>query len=93
MNLYVGYDLTKYDLDEDFFDDEDFEEVTKQKIEGQGRWTTTFSQVFKHKDGTFWEACWHQGSTEYQETDLDLSVIQVEPIEVTVTTYKAIKRG
>jgi hypothetical protein len=85
------FDLSIYEDEEDFFDDEDFTEVTREKIEDQRRWSTMFSQVFKYKDGTFWEASWERGSTEYQETDLELSVVQVEPVQVTVTKYKVIK--
>lgn len=89
----IYYDLSKYDDEGDFFDDEGFTPVTSEEIEDQGRWVTYYSQVFKYKDGTFWQARWDRGSTEYQETDLELSVVQVEPYEVTVTKYKVIKNG
>lgn len=84
------FDLTIYEEEEDFFDDEDFTEVTIKEIYDQRRWATCYSQVFKYKDGTFWKASWKRGSTECQETDLQLSVWQVEPVQVTVTQYKAV---
>lgn len=67
---------------------EDWEEVTEEKMVDQSRWNTYYSQVFKRKeDGTFWEFCWSQGSTEYQECDLDLTCEQVEPVEITKVEY------
>jgi hypothetical protein len=88
---YIGYDLSQYEYEEDFFEDENFEAVTKENFEGNGRWDIQYSQVFRHKDGTYWKAYWYTGATENQETDLDLHVVQVEPYEVTITKYKEVK--
>jgi hypothetical protein len=70
---------------------EEFVKVTGETIEDQGRWTTHYSQVLQHRDtGAFWLAEWDRGSTEYQETDPDLSLVLVEPVEVTKVEYKKV---
>ena len=89
--MLIRYDLSKYENEEDFFDDENFEEVTAREIEDQGRWSTFYSQVFKDKDGNFWQASWERGSTEYQEVDPNLLVVAVEPYEEIVTKYKVLR--
>lgn len=76
---------------EDVFDGDDFEEVTSESIYDQTRWSTSYEQVFKYKDGTFWNASWSRGSTEYQDEGVEnLTLVQVEPVQVTVTQYKVI---
>lgn len=94
MAAYTTYDLSKYDDPmEGVFWGDDFEEVTKEEIVDQGRWTTHYSQVLKEKStGLFWEATWSHGSTEYQDCDPDLTLLLVEPVEVTVTQYKPVKK-
>lgn len=84
-----------YELYDEIVWGETYEEVTKQKITHQSRWYTFFEQVFKKKeDGTFWLLSWRRGSTELQDDGLeDIKIIQVEPKEVTVTIYEAIKNG
>ena len=88
------FDLSIFEHpDEDVFLGEDFEEVTDEQIEDQSRWSTFYSQILKYnKDGTLWKASWSRGSTEMQDCGVeDLQLIQVEPVEVTVTQYKVIK--
>lgn len=73
----------------------DFEEVTDEDIIDQGRWTTTFSQVVKHKEsGRLFEIVWDRGSTEQQagcETD-GYSWVEVEPKVVSKTVYVPLAR-
>lgn len=76
---------------EDVFWGENFEEVTAEQIEDQSRWSTFYCQILKYKDGTFWRASWSRGSTEMQDEGVeDLQLVQVEPVQVTVTEYKVI---
>jgi len=87
------FDLTTVEDPTDivYGDHPDFEEVTQSTIVDQSRWSTQYSQVFQYKEGTFWEANWSRGSTEYQDDGVeDLVLLQVEPVEVTVTQYKAV---
>jgi len=88
------FDLSIYENpDEDvLWDDNEFTKVTKPEIDGQSRWSTFYSQILKYnKDGTFWDARWSRGSTEMQDEGVeDLELVQVEPVEITVTQYKVI---
>ena len=76
-------------------DNEDYEAVTSTKIEDQSRWSVYKSCVFKQKStGKFFEACWGEGATEYQEDQCeDWSFTEVVPIEVTVIKYSNAKNG
>jgi hypothetical protein len=75
---------------EDHDDAENYTEVTSPEIYDQGRWETSFSQVFRDcRDNSFWEISWTRGSTEFQdEGPENIEVRQVWPHQVTVTQYK-----
>ena len=90
--MYTYFDLGKYDYPmEEVFEGEDFMEITRVTITDQRRWTTTYSKVLQEKaTGHFWLAQWSQGSTEYQETDPDLTLILVEPVEIIKTEYHVV---
>jgi len=91
------FDLSVYDVDgkdafEEVFYGEDFVQVTEEQIVEQRRWTTCYSQVLKHvASGKYYAAIWDVGSTEYQETEPNLVLTEVEPKEVTVTQYFAVE--
>ena len=90
----VFFDTTTYaDLEEEVFCGDSFTEVTKETIYETSRWRNYYRQVFKYDlDGTFWEASWARGSTEYQDEGIeDFSLVQVEPKEVTTTIYEMVK--
>lgn len=74
---------------------EDYETATSTTIEDQSRWSVYKSCVFKQKStGKFFEAYWGEGATEYQEDQCEnWSFTEVEPIEVTVIKYNAVKDG
>ena len=76
-------------------DHDDFESVTDSTIEGQSRWSVYKSCVYKQKStGRLFKAYWGEGATENQDgQDEYWSFIEVEPHEVTVVRYKAIKDG
>ncbi len=90
--MYTYFDLSEYERPmEDVFWGGEFIEITGEAIEGQSRWTTQYSQVLQHRDTKeFWLAEWSIGSTEYQETDPELSLTLVEPIEVTKVEYQKV---
>lgn len=82
---------------EDFFCgdlSEEYEKVTTIFIEEQSRSSTYYSQVFKKKsDGTFWQAFWGRGSTEYQDNGIeDFDLFQVVPMEKTITVYERVTK-
>ena len=68
----------------------DMQEVEAESIVGQSRWNTFFTKVVKDDDGFFWRVNWSQGSTECQDNDEEVTVIQVEPVQVTVTQYEEV---
>lgn len=82
-------------LEEELEDYDDYKEVTSRKITQQSRWSTFYAQVFQHKPtSTFWEICWSRGSTEQTDNGTeDVSVHEVEPVEVTTIQYKPKKKS
>lgn len=76
-------------------DHDDFESVTDTIIVDQSRWSVYKSCVYEQKStGRFFEAYWGEGATEYQEgQDEYWSFIEVEPHELTVVKYEAVKDG
>lgn len=64
-------------------------EVVQSKMIDQRRWVTVFSDVVKHKDfpNEYVRVNYEQGSTEYQEAELNADFKQVVPKEVTVVKY------
>jgi hypothetical protein len=76
-------------------DHEDFEPVTETLIEDQSRWSIYKSKVFRHKpSGKLFQAFWGEGATEYQDgQDEYWSLVEVEPVEVTVVKYNEISAG
>lgn len=91
--MYTYFDLSEYERPmEDVFWGEEFIKITGETIQGQSRWTTQHSQVFQHRDTKeFWLAEWSTGSTEYQETDPELTLTLVEPVEVTKIEYHMVR--
>jgi len=76
-------------------DHEDFKSVTSEVIEDQSRWSVYKSKVFKQKStGKYFEAYWGEGATENQEGQNEYwSFTEVEPYQVTVIKYQAVKDG
>tara|TARA_R110002167_G_scaffold151503_2_gene345455 strand:- start:140 stop:550 length:411 start_codon:yes stop_codon:yes gene_type:complete len=72
----------------------EMETVVDEYVVDTDRWHQYYEQVVKDKEGKFWELSWKQGATENQDLDFEECnhcAIEVEPYEVTVTKYKAIK--
>jgi hypothetical protein len=62
--------------------------ATEEEIFDQRRWVTCFTRVAKRlSDETYWDFSWELGSTECQEVDLELTIQQVFPKQVTQTIY------
>lgn len=79
-------------------DDDDFIVVPgTDEIVDQRRWTTSFEIVVQEKSsGKYYQVYYERGSTEYQETDLfggddPVTVVEVEPKQVTTTKYLPVK--
>jgi len=87
MKLETAVAILKWEDDVD-----NYEEVTEEKIFDKTRWSTFYSQVYKHKhNGTFWEITWSRGSTEQLDNGPeDIGVDQVEPYEKTIIEYKRV---
>jgi len=90
-------DKPTWEYEGDFFEEltegDTFTPVTEKSIFDQRRWTTCYEQVFKRvSDDTFWDFSWESGSTEYQESSLNLYCSQVEPVEVTKVEYHTVKK-
>lgn len=61
------------------------------EIEGQGRWETSFSAVWKFEDDSYVRLYWDEGSTEYQDsTSPNISMIEVKPYETMVVKYRKV---
>lgn len=51
---------------------EEWKDMTGEVIEGQSRWMTFYSQVFKNlKTGHYYKLEWESGSTEQQDMSFD----------------------
>lgn len=61
--------------------------VVGEKIVEQDRWHTYYEAVCL-VGGMYYRADWAAGSTEYQEADLNLNIVEVYPHVVTKTEYK-----
>jgi hypothetical protein len=70
---------------------EEWEAVTPEEIAFQNRWNTFYERVYKSPNGKFYKIEWNRGSTEYQESTSEPTIVEVEPYEVTVTKYKVKK--
>lgn len=72
-----------------------WQEVTKETIVDQSRWSVYRKQVFREiETNKLYEAYWGSGATEYQDgQDEYWSLIEVEPKEVTTTVYTRIQDG
>lgn len=84
------FELSEDDVESVLWGDhEDFNSVTMKEIVHQGRWLTTFQQVFKHvPSGTLWRLEWDRGSTEYQDEGIqNLEYYEVVPQEKPITVY------
>jgi len=65
------------------------------EITGSSRWSTLHTMVFRDPDGRYWRSHYSQGATEMQdhgpyEYD-DPTADEVEPVEVVVIEYRAIR--
>ena len=100
-----GYELAQEIFEEaqimEFANPDDWEEyaygmetVVKEYVFDTDRWHQYLEKVVKDKQGTFWELSWKEGATENQDVyfeDGQHLAIEVEPYEMTVTKYRAIK--
>lgn len=89
----IYYDLSVFENPmEEVFDSYTFETGGVPVMENRHRWTTRYTQVVREAaTGYYWLASWHEGNTEYQDCDPDLTLVKVEPYEVTVTQYRLAK--
>jgi len=90
MNKALAVALIAY---EDHPEEDFFTAVTDEVIDGQSRWMTQYSQVWKDKrNNDFWEITWERGSTEYQDdaSSLEDSIetARVYPKQITTTVYE-----
>lgn len=86
-NLYLQEELETW---------EEYQEI-ESSISHQTRWSTFRTTVLKHKPtNTFWSLGWSRGSTEIQDNgleDYNTTVVEVEPVEVTVIQYQPKKKS
>ena len=66
--------------------------VSGPSISDQGRWETFKEAVFSMGDGSLVQASWTEGSTEYQDSDPDMDLWEVEAYTEPVTKYRR-KKG
>ena len=87
MNQKIAEDLL---YEEEFAGEENYLEVVEREYEGQSRWHTSYSKVYKHKPtDTFWKILWSTGSTEQQYNGLeDIDFKQVKPVTHTIVVYE-----
>lgn len=82
--------MDRWDIDVDWFKPQGYVSDTYD-IVGETRWSVYKTAVWGFDDGSFAEVNWEEGATEYQETDANLSIIEVEPYEETVIKYREVK--
>lgn len=90
--------FTKQELIEVCRDDSDYLEDVVTTLDDSSRWALQYTQVFRDtRDGKFYMTYYQTGATEqqdespYEYEDDELDVREVEPYEVTVTKYRAVK--
>ena len=74
------------------FSDMGLEVVSNEQI-GSSRWESIHEVVVRDSESNFWMTGYRQGLTEYQdsrpfEDDSEVTFLQVEPVQVTVTQYR-----
>lgn len=62
--------------------------VQGPEITHQGRWETYHEAVFLMPDGSYVMASWASGSTEYQDSDPNMDLWEVESYTEPVTKYR-----
>lgn len=89
----IFYDLSEFEYPmEEVFDSDNFETLNNPVMSEKHRWITRNTQVVREKStGHYWMASWNEGNTEYQDPDPDLTLVKVEPYEVTITQYRIAK--
>lgn len=88
--------MNREEFDEVIWGDHpDYEDVTDTEIYDQSRWSVYKSRVVREeKTGKYFNIWWGEGATEYQDgQDEPCGMYEVEPVEVTVVTYKPKKEG
>ena len=75
-------------------DSELFEDVTREEITGQSRWTTYKMKIIKRlDDGKLFQVKWGRGSTEQQDgSESEPDMWEVEPYRKMVTKYREVKQ-
>ena len=88
---------TLVDLVYDEYDETKFE-ILENEIQDSSRWSIHYNLIFKEwETGKIYETYYSVGATEYQEESPfeyegdEIEVTEVEPYEVTVIKYKAVK--
>lgn len=79
-----------WDIDVDWFNPHEYMDDTYDLV-GESRWSIYKTAVWQFDDGSFAEINWEEGATEQQETDANISIIEVEPYEETVIKYRRVK--
>lgn len=75
------------EVDEIMYDNpEGWKTVEGPDITGQSRWHTQWTRVISNGE-KFFRIYWATGSTEYQDNLEDIMIVEVKPIQVTVTQY------
>lgn len=82
--LFNAEDLEELCWDSSF---DDFTVVQKPVPIDTSRWAIQYEMVFS-KDEKFYRMNWEVGATEYQEVDFEPYVIEVFPVEKTITVYE-----
>lgn len=72
-------------------DSKEYESVNEETILDKGRWSITYSKVYKKiVDNTFWELTWIRGATETQDEGMEYPELnEVVPVQKTITVYEA----
>ena len=88
---------TLVDLVYDEYDETKFE-ILENEIQDSSRWSIRYNLIFKVLEtGKIYETYYSDDATEYQEESPfeyegdEIEVTEVEPYEVTVIKYKAVK--
>lgn len=85
-------DTERWEIEEalDWFGSDAYMSDTYE-IYDQGRWSTHQSAVWKFDDESYAEISWATGSTECQEIDPNIKIVEVEPYETTLIKYRKVK--
>lgn len=71
-------------------------EIISKTLEDNSRWSLEYEMIFKFKD-KYYRTWYERGATEcqderpYEYDDDEIEVVEVEPFEETVTSYRAVR--